>query len=86
MKGLYTEETKQLCIDVAKGNPGALRVIDELTWFSNWYKMMVYCKKFCNGANLWMKYKDDFGCDIMALGDWLNNKLIEPKYQLIDYI
>lgn len=76
MKGLWTEETKKLAMDVAKGNPGALRVIDELLWYSDWFKMMQWCKENnMVGADLWMKYKDEFGQDVYKLGDWIKKQI-----------
>lgn len=75
MRGVWTEDTKNLVIEVSQGNPGALRVIDELLWFSDWYKMMTWCKEndLCV-PNLWIKYKDEFHCDSFKLGNWINKQ------------
>lgn len=85
MRGLWTNETKKLALSVADGNPGALRVIDELLWFSKWFEMMQWCKSNLKGENLWMKYKDDFHCQSDLLGHWIqeqmweNNNKVEVK-------
>lgn len=70
-----TEETEQLAIDVSKGNPGAVRVIVELLWFSDWVKMMKWCKDNLSGADLWEAYKDDFDMSVYKLGEWIQHQM-----------
>ena len=38
MRGLWTKETKELAEKVINGNSGAMRVVDELLWFSDWFE------------------------------------------------
>lgn len=65
---------------VAEGNPGALRVISELEWFSQWEAMMEYChKRGIVGPELWIMYKDQFGCDSHALGEHLLQMMARAK-------
>ena len=77
MRGLWTEETKNLALSVSDGNPGALRVIDELLHFTKWFEMMKWCEKNLRGSNLWAKYKDDFKCQSDILGHWIQKKMRE---------
>jgi hypothetical protein len=75
MRGYWTDETKQLALDVAKGNAGALRVIDELMWFTRWAEMMKWCKDNLSGTALWEKYKDECNCDYHRLGVWIEKEM-----------
>jgi hypothetical protein len=79
MRGLWTEETQQLALKVASGNPGALRVIDELLSFSKWYQMMQWCEKNLKGSDLWAKYKDEFHQDSDLLGYWIQQRIWEDE-------
>lgn len=79
MRGLWTEETKNLALNVADGNPGALRVVDELLYFTKWFEMMKWCKKNLKGSDLWVKYKDDFKCQSDKLGYWIQEKIWEEN-------
>ena len=79
MRGLYTDETKQLVMDVAQGNPGAFRVIDELCYFTKWYDMMQWCKAHLSGADLWEKYKDDFHEEWHPLGEWIQRQMMRQR-------
>ena len=65
------EEAEKIVISVSQGNPGALRVAMELMYFSKWYSMMQWCEKNLKGSDLWVKYKDVFHCDVIALGTWI---------------
>lgn len=78
MRGLWTEETKNLALEVAQGNPGALRVIDELLWFTDWFDMMKWCAKNLRGSKLWEKYKDEFHEDAHSLGKWIQEQIRKP--------
>lgn len=75
MNGLWTEETKNLALDVSNGNMGALRVINELLHFTKWFEMMKWCKDNLTGAELWIKYKDEFNCDNNNLGKWIQEQI-----------
>ena len=67
------ELTKSLIHDVVNGNPGALKVIHELMYFTEWISIMKYLKREgIVGPKLWMMYKDEFRMDMMAMGDHIN--------------
>lgn len=83
MRGLWTKETMDLAIAVGNGNPGALRVIDELLWFSDWFKMMEWCRdNGFTGSKLWEQYKDVFGQDFMMLGDWIKKHMWQDEKEM----
>ena len=73
------KQTEDLIFDVCKGNPGALRVVMELMWFTDWFKMMQWCKIHLAGANLWIKYKDELQQDSMSLGYWIQEQMRKEK-------
>ena len=75
MHGIWTEETKDIAVKVADGNPGALRVIGELLWFTKWFKMMSWCKDNLKGPDLWEKYKDVYHGDSHKLGLWIQEQM-----------
>jgi|WetSurMetagenome_2_1015567.scaffolds.fasta_scaffold1381910_2 hypothetical protein len=72
---------EQLILEVAKGNPGAIVIIGRLQYFSKWYDMMQWCRDNLVGEYLWMKYKDDFHYDIMALGNFIQEQMSAAKKQ-----
>jgi hypothetical protein len=65
----------ELVVEVAKGNPGALSVIKELAWFSRWFEIMTWCKDNLSGHLLWGKYKDEFHCNAINLGRWIETQI-----------
>lgn len=83
MRGLWTEETKKLALDVAKGNPGALTVIDQLLYYSDWFQMMEWCRdNGFTGSKLWEQYKDVFGQDFSMLADWIHKHMFQDAQEL----
>lgn len=76
MRGLYTEEARALLFSVAAGNPGAMRVADELTYFSDWPDMMLFLAKHGpRGADLWVLYKDVHKQNALATGDDIHQQM-----------
>lgn len=72
MEGMYTKETAALAMHVADGNPGAIRVIKELEWYSHWYDFMRYLKAMdITGSKVWEIYKDIHKQDIDSMAKWL---------------
>lgn len=72
----------EMIMDVAQGNPGAIRVIRELQWFTKWYEIMKYCKKKgIVGDKLWIMYKDEFECNSHDLGRKLEKDMYAERYK-----
>lgn len=63
------DSTMKLITEVAEGNPGAMRVIKELQWFTKWFDMMLCLKRHnMTGGKLWELYKDKHHESWSALG------------------
>lgn len=76
----YTPTTKDLVLQVADGNPGALEVTRGLQWYTKWLQMMVWlANKGIVGAKLWEKYKDEHNQDIHSLGEWIEVQMFSKK-------
>lgn len=56
--------------EVADGNIGAWRVVQELMYFTKWFDMMLCLKRHgMVGSKLWELYKDKHKEDRFALGE-----------------
>lgn len=74
------EEIKKLVLRVADGNPGAMRVIEELTWFNRWSEMLRWLELYkYTGAELWTLYKDEYHENWSALGQQIELRLRYAK-------
>lgn len=63
------QETKDLIIELSQGNPGAINVMMQMSFFPEWREMLKWMKKnFVTGSKIWIMYKDDFGQDLIAMG------------------
>lgn len=70
------DKMKNISKEVADGNPGAWRVVQELMWFSRWYEMMQWLKiKGITGSKLWMLYKDEHNQDKFKTGDYIQKQM-----------
>lgn len=66
---MIDEYCKKLVTDVVDNNPGALRVVTELQWFTDYYKILQYLRdEEITGGKLWAYYKDICGCSWERLG------------------
>ena len=75
------ELTKSLIHDVMAENPGALKVIHELMYFSDWLYIMKYLKREgIVGSKVWEMYNDEFKRDMISMGDHINEILYKEKY------
>lgn len=64
------DSSEKISKEVANGNPGAWRVIQELMYFTKWFDMMLCLKRHgMTGSKLWELYKDKHREDRFALGD-----------------
>lgn len=71
-----SSDLRERIIELSEGNPGALRVLTELLWFTrahmifNWLEAHGY-----TGEKIWMLYKDEWEMDSMKLGHWIEQKI-----------
>jgi hypothetical protein len=68
--------SENLIRDVADGNFGALKIVKDLMYFTQWYGMMSLLKKRgIIGSVLYSKVIDEFHRDHMKFGEYLKTEL-----------
>jgi hypothetical protein len=63
------QEIQQLVLEVMDGNPGALKIIQRLMYFSTWGPLLYHLKRQgLIGSELWRIVKDDYAEDWCRFG------------------
>lgn len=68
------DDTKQLIIELAVGNPGALSILmsKEMMWYNGYFGIMQMLRdQGIKGSKIWVQVKDDYKMDIRA---WMRDK------------
>lgn len=74
---------EKIANEIVCGNPGALRVVIELQYFSKWTKILETAKKHGYvGGKLWELYKDKFGHSMMDTGNFLLDLMRKDEEEL----
>jgi len=75
-----SDYTKELVRDVSDGNPGALKIVMELGWFSDWFKMLIWLRKNkVIGSRLYEIVNDKFHGDSHSYGEVLQRDMAMEK-------
>lgn len=81
---------ENLITDVSEGNPGSMKVIKELMWFSRWEKMLRYFKDVgLTGGRLWAKVSDEYHLDFHTFGHAIDEEMLkyyhDENHKKIDF-
>ena len=76
-------EQYELISKICQGNPGAIYVVKELQWFTQWDKMLHWlAKSKYKGDKLWELYKDVHHENFFEVGEYIQAEMSKEEMLL----